>query len=327
MVDPLVLLLAAAAISAALATPVIRLLRAGGLQTFHWLKRDVDNRLFYQLHQKKIGTPSMGGILMLVPTIVLVAAFVATPEAWLTLGVVVVFALLGLSDDISKAMVKAGLRQDDFAALPKFIVQWGTALGAGLVLTLVFDRTGVALPLVGTLRLGWLYVPLAALVLVASANAANITDGLDGLAGGLAVIAFVALLVIALAVGQLAAASIAAILAGATLGYLFFNVHPAKVFMGDIGSMCLGAGLAMVALLVDSLVAYVIVMGVFAAETASSLAQTIALRRGKRIFRIAPYHHHLEAIGWPETRITQTFWLVGATLAVAGILVAKASLP
>jgi len=314
-------LILAFAVSAALAPSLIRLLRERGVQTFHWLKQDVDNRLFYQLHEKKIGTPTMGGLLMLGTTTALAVALYPSTATWVFLAGFVPFAILGFLDDVSKALVRAGLRRDDFAALPKFVAQWVLAFLVGGLLYVVLGRHGVGLPVVGHVDLSLVYVPLAALVLATTANAANITDGLDGLAGGLAVIALTAFLAIAVAKGDAVAAGLSAILAGATLGFLVFNVHPAKVIMGDVGSMGLGVGLALVALVTDALVPLLVVAGVFAVELLSSLIQTIALRRGRKVFKIAPLHHHLEALGWPEARITQTFWVVGALLAYAGILI------
>ncbi len=308
-------------LAAALGPGLIRLLRERGVQTFHWLKQDVDNRLFYQLHEKKIGTPSMGGLLMLGATAVLGALLYPTAETWIYLVALVSFAALGFLDDVSKALVKAGLRKDDFAAMPKFVAQWAMAFVVAGLLYAVLGRHSIDLPVVGSIDLALAYVPVAALVLVATTNASNITDGLDGLAGGLAVIGLGAFVAISAMRGNAVAAGLSAILAGATLGFLLYNVHPARVFMGDVGSMTLGVGLAMAGLLSDALAPLLVVAGVFAAELVSSSVQKVALRRGKRVFRIAPYHHHLEAIGWPETRITPTFWVVGAVLAFAGVLI------
>ena len=313
-------LLLAFVASALLARPLITLLRERGVQTFHWLKRDVDNKLFYSLHEKKIGTPAMGGLLMLGVTTVLAALLFPATETWIFLAALVPLSLLGFFDDISKALVKAGLRKDDFAALPKFVAQWAIAfVVAGLLY--VFGRHAIGLPFVGGLDLGLAYVPVAAFVIVLLANAANIADGLDGLAGGMAVIALSALAAILLLRGMPTVAGVTALLVGATLGFLLFNVHPAKVFMGDVGSMALGAGLAMAGLFADALVPLGVIAAIFLFELLSSFVQKIALRRGKRIFKIAPFHHHLEAIGWPETRITQTFWVLGFVLAFAGMLI------
>ncbi len=309
------------ALAAALAPTLIRYLRERGVQTFHWLKQDVDNRLFYQLHQKKIGTPAMGGLLMLGATTLVAAVLYPSTPTWIFVAGFVSFSILGFLDDVSKALVKAGLRKDDFAAMPKFVAQWALAFGVGALLYWLLGKHALVLPAVGPIDLSIGYVALAALVLATTTNAMNITDGLDGLAGGLTVIALSALFAVSVLRGNAVAAGLSAILAGSTLGFLLFNVHPARVFMGDVGSMGLGFGLGMVALLDDALVPLLIVAGVFAVELLSSLIQKIALRRGRKVFRIAPLHHHFEALGWPETRITQTFWLVGALLAYVGVAV------
>ena len=314
-------LLLAFVASALLGRPLIVLLRERGVQTFHWLKQDVDNKLFYSLHEKKIGTPAMGGLLMLGVPAVLAALLYPGTETWIYLAALVPLSLLGLLDDVSKALVKAGIRKDDFAALPKFIAQWAIAFVVAGLLWFVAGRHSIGLPIVGGLELGLLYIPVAAFVVVLMANAANITDGLDGLAGGMSVIALTALAGILLLRGEPAVAGVTALLAGATLGFLLFNVHPAKVFMGDVGSMALGAGLAMSALFADALVPLGVIAAIFLFELLSSFVQKVALRRGKRVFKIAPFHHHLEAIGWPETRITQMGWVLGFVLAFAGVLI------
>ena len=317
-------LVVAFAIAAALGPFLIRFLREHGLQTFHWLKQDRDNSVFFQLHGKKSGTPAMGGLLMLLAGVVLSAVLYAPTypkEAWVFVAGFVAFSALGLLDDLSKAAVKAGLRKDDLAAMPKFFAQWALGLGVGALMYWVVGLNGVTLPFVGVLHLGIAYVVAAAFVLVTTANAANITDGLDGLLGGLSVMGLGAFAVIAGVRANPVPLGLAAIVIGATLGFMVYNIHPAKLFMGDVGSMGLGFTLAYVALLLDQLLPLLLIAGVLAVELLSSLIQRIALRRGRKVFRIAPLHHHFEALGWPETRITPTFWLVGGLLAVAGVLV------
>jgi phospho-N-acetylmuramoyl-pentapeptide-transferase len=176
----------------------------------------------------------------------------------------------------------------------------------------------------GCLDLSWGYIVFAAFVLVSTTNAVNITDGLDGLAGGLLALALSALIVVALPQGQYEVALLAALVLGPIVAFLFYNIHPAKMIMGDIGSMALGAALGMVGLLGDHTVVLIVVSGVFIVEALSSAAQLTARRVwGQRIFRIAPLHHHLEALGWPETRITAVFWTVGLLCASLAVLVGK----
>ncbi|GAC1434076.1 MAG: phospho-N-acetylmuramoyl-pentapeptide-transferase [Chloroflexota bacterium] len=308
-----------------LGRPVVAGLRAVGLQTFHWRKTDIDNSLFYDLHQKKIGTPSMGGVLMVGVSTVLVLVLVRAPWAGIFVACFLLFAVLGLADDLSKLLVKAGRAKRELAARPKFLVQWGLALLVGALLYGVLHLHRVSLPggCVGCLDLSWGYIFLAAAVLVSATNAVNITDGLDGLAGGLLCLAVSALLVVALWRGQSEVALLAAVILGPILAFLFYNIHPAKVFMGDVGSMALGAALGMIALLGDNVTGLILVSGVFMVEALSSALQIAARRRGRRIFRIAPLHHHLEAVGWPETRITTVFWTAGLLCASLAVLVGR----
>ncbi len=305
-----------------LGRPMIAGLRALGLQTFIWRKTDIDNSLFYQLHQKKIGTPSMGGILMVGVTAVLAVLLVHASWVWVVLLCFLLFALLGLADDVSKLLVKAGRSTHELRARPKFAAQWAVALLIGVLLYSVESMHRLSLPgCSNCLDLSWGYIPFVALVLVATTNAVNIADGLDGLAGGLLSLALSTLLVIALWHGQRDVALLAALVLGPVIAFLFYNIHPAKVIMGDVGSMALGAALAMVGLLANNIVGLIVVSGVFIVQALSSAVQMAALRRGRRIFRIAPLHHHLEALGWPETRITAVFWTAGLVCAGIAMLI------
>ncbi|HUE75813.1 MAG TPA: phospho-N-acetylmuramoyl-pentapeptide-transferase, partial [Chloroflexota bacterium] len=321
MASALLWLLASFVVSAALFPPFIRFLRESGVLTFHWLRPDADNPTFFNLHQKKIGTPSMGGAVM-VAVIAVATPFVLSGPTLLAFHVALIpLALLGLADDVTKVLVRSGRLTRDMAARPKLVAQWLTGLGVAGILYLNGVQS-VRVPFGLSLDLGIIYVLAAAFVVAASANAVNIADGLDGLAGGLLVIALSAFMVLATIQQRYDLMAISAVMTGAILGFLAFNIHPAKVFMGDIGSLALGGTLGTLALLLDHWVPFAIIAGVLVVETLSSLIQTIALRRGRRVFRIAPLHHHFEAIGWPEARITPIFWLAGALLAYLGILVA-----
>lgn len=321
MIGALLWLLASFAVSVALFPPFIRFLRESGVLTFHWLRPDSDNRTFFELHQKKIGTPSMGGAVMVAVIAVATPFVLSGPELLAFLVALIPLAILGLADDITKVLVRSGRLTRDMAARPKLVAQWLTAIGIAAILYLNGVQS-VRLPFGLALDLGIAYILAAAFVVAASANAVNIADGLDGLAGGLLVVALSAMMVLAAMQQRFDIMAIAAVMVGSILGFLVFNIHPARVFMGDIGSLALGGSLGTLALLLDHWVPFAIIAGVLVVETLSSLVQTIALKRGRRVFRIAPLHHHLEAIGWPEARITPTFWLVGALLAYLGILVA-----
>jgi phospho-N-acetylmuramoyl-pentapeptide-transferase len=179
----------------------------------------------------------------------------------------------------------------------------------------------VWVPFCGVVHLGWLYVPLAALVIFSGAAAVNETDGLDGLAGGLSAIAFAVYGAIAAANGQYELAAFCALVVGATLAFLWFNVNPASVFMGDAGSLALGAGLSVVALLTGHALLLPLIGVVFVAETASVMIQVAYFKytKGRRIFKMAPLHHHFELVGWTEVQTVQRFWLVGATAGAMGL--------
>ena len=298
-------------------------LQSLGLRTLHRLRTDRDNRAFVQLHEHKSGTPVGGGVLMIGAG---AGAAALALEGWsqlVVLAALLAFAALGLADDVSKGLVRAGIWRDDLPALPRFAVQW--LIGGAIAMTLWrgLDIHTVHVPWLGSVDLDFGYVLLATLAIVVTVNAVGVTDGLDGLAGGLLVIAFGALLTVALLRGRTDLAVVCGALIGSTLAFLFFNMHPARIFMGDVGSQALGGALVAVALLLDVLVPFALLIGVFAVELCTSLIQIVALRRGRRVFRIAPLHHHLEALGWPETQITHRFWLAGIVLALGALLLAS----
>ena len=173
------------------------------------------------------------------------------------------------------------------------------------------------------LEIVWLLIPLFIFIVVASANAVNISDGLDGLAGGLLAIAFGAYAVIAFMQGNYGIAGFCISLVGILLSYTWFNIYPARFFMGDVGSFAMGTALGVVAMLTDTVVILPIIAFVFVVEAGSSALQILSKKLFKRkIFQVAPIHHHFEALGWPETKVTMRFWIIGQVMAVAGILIA-----
>ena len=202
-----------------------------------------------------------------------------------------------------------------------------TVIGLGLG-WFFFEKLGVDaihIPFLGEVALGWFIIPLFALAVVSAGNAVNISDGLDGLAGGLAVIAYGAFGTIALLQGTPMIAGFCFTVAGALLSYLWFNIHPARFFMGDVGSFALGTSLGVVAMLTDTLALLPIIGIVFVIEAGSSLIQIFSKKVFKRkVFISAPIHHHLEASGWPETKVTMRFWVIGAVAAFLGVMLAVA---
>ncbi|MGM9928954.1 MAG: phospho-N-acetylmuramoyl-pentapeptide-transferase [Bacillus sp. (in: firmicutes)] len=277
-----------------------------------------------QSHQKKTGTPTMGGIVILLSialaTLVMVAKYYEiTTNVFLLLFVTIGFGILGFLDDFIKVVMKRNL---GLTSLQKLIGQ----IVIAIVFYFVYKNTAgftpdIAIP--GTdiaLHVGWFYVFIIIFWQVGFSNAVNLTDGLDGLVSGTAAIAFGAFAVLAWNAAQYDVAIFCVAVVGAVLGFLVFNAHPAKVFMGDTGSLALGGALATVALLTSTELLLVIIGGVFVIETLSVILQVASFKtRGKRIFKMSPLHHHYELCGWSEWRVVVTFWSVGLLLAVLGI--------
>jgi phospho-N-acetylmuramoyl-pentapeptide-transferase len=191
-----------------------------------------------------------------------------------------------------------------------------------------FEKNGVSsihIPFVGDWSIGWAIIPLFAFAVVATGNAVNISDGLDGLAGGLLSITYGAFGLVALLQGQILLAGFCFTVVGALLSYVWFNIYPARFFMGDVGSFSLGVGLGVVAMLTDTLLLLPVIGLVFVLEAGSSAIQILSKKFfGRKVFISAPVHHHLEAIGWPETKVTMRFWVIGAVAGFIGVLLALA---
>ncbi|MBI4277794.1 MAG: phospho-N-acetylmuramoyl-pentapeptide-transferase [Armatimonadetes bacterium] len=273
-------------------------------------------------HQGKEGTPTMGGVLLVGAAVL--AALAAGPKTWpagVVLGATLGFGGIGALDDYL-AVTRGrnlGLRARERLALQ---VPLALALGAYAA-----SRVGsiVAVPGTGlTLDLGRLYPVFALLYIVGFVNAVNLTDGLDGLAAGTVAVAAGAYALLAARGGRPDVAAVAAAVAGACAGFLWFNAHPAQVFMGDVGSNALGAALAALAMVTKTELLMVVVGAVFAAEALSVLLQVAYFQTtgGKRIFRMSPLHHHFELAGWAETQVVVRFWLVGLAAAAVGLVLA-----
>ncbi len=276
-------------------------------------------------HLKKEGTPTMGGFIFIISTILAIVFLWLYGSLEITSNLVIVgvvfvsYAALGFADDYLKVRYK---NNEGLSRMFKLLTQTLIAL----VFFYIYVRNGGKPTIDITflnlhLNLGWTYGLFILFLLVGSSNAVNITDGLDGLAGGLSAIAFAAYGIIAWSTSWLAGyteiAIFSFILVGSLLGFLFYNTHPAKVFMGDTGSMALGATLAAIAILTRHEISLAVIGGVFVIETLSTLIQIIAIRKfKKRVFKKAPLHHHFEECGWAETDIVRTFWVVGLILAM-----------
>jgi phospho-N-acetylmuramoyl-pentapeptide-transferase len=288
-------------------------------------------------HQDKEGTPTMGGLLILVSlsVSVLLWANLESRAIWIVLGLTTGYGLLGFIDDYRKVRERnsAGIR-----ARAKLFWQFLLAFGVALLIYTDpnFDRE-LAVPFFKnfTPHLGWIYVPLAALVIVAASNAVNLTDGLDGLAIGPVMIAAGTFLILAYAAGHSVIADYLAIkyvpgsgqlaifcgaLVGGGLGFLWFNTYPAQLFMGDVGSLALGGALGAIAIVIRQEILLAVVGGIFVVETLSVMIQVISFKlTGKRVFLMAPIHHHFEQIGWAEQKIVVRFWIVAIILALVAL--------
>jgi phospho-N-acetylmuramoyl-pentapeptide-transferase len=279
--------------------------------------------VFYKLHAEKHkrNIPTMAGIIIVsAVTIVSIVFNFYRPVKLLLFGLLGA-GLVGLIDDWINIRGSgkgiAGMR----SAL-KFVLILIVAILGGLYFYFKLGYNAIHVPAVGDFTIGILYIPLFILVVVSSANAVNITDGLDGLSGGLLAIAFGSFGVISYLTGYYAIAGFCAALVGGVLAYTWFNIFPARFFMGDIGSFALGTALGMIAMLTNQVFVLVIVGGVFVAEASSSLIQILSKKIfKKKIFISAPLHHHLEAKGWPETKVTMRLWIIGAVAGVIGILI------
>jgi phospho-N-acetylmuramoyl-pentapeptide-transferase len=272
-------------------------------------------------HSVKAGTPTMGGMLLVVVVMFLAMAMriedVSTLTPMLTL---VGVGILGAVDDYVNAQTGIGMR-----GRSKLVWQTVVAVFAAWYIQRHFAITAINIPLAGDLAIGpILFIVFVAFVIVAMSNGVNLTDGLDGLAGGVLIFSFVAYLLIALVAvpgikeSQPNLAVFCALIIGALMGFLWFNVHPAQLFMGDSGALGLGATLAVVATITTQLLLLALIGAVFVAVTLSVVLQVGSYRlRGRRIFRMAPLQHHFELIGWAEEKITVRFWIVSA---LAGLL-------
>lgn len=278
-----------------------------------------------QSHQKKTGTPTMGGIMILlsitVTTLVMTGKFSEpTVKTYLLLLVTLGFGLLGFLDDFIKVALKRNLGLTSKQKLLGQII-------ISIVFYLVFQQnefsTVVHIPLTDfSFDMGWTYVFFIIFWLVGFSNAVNLTDGLDGLVSGTSAIAFGAFAVLAWSQSQFEISIFAVSVVGAVLGFLVFNAHPAKVFMGDTGSLALGGAIATIAILTKLEFILIIIGGVFVIETLSVILQVISFKTtGRRIFKMSPLHHHYELVGWSEWRVVVTFWTVGLLLAVLGIYI------
>lgn len=283
--------------------------------------------IFTKLHANKFkrNIPTMAGVIGLVSITVVTLFFnLDRAETWLPLAALVGGGVVGLLDDIinirGQGTGVAGLRSS-----LKFAMITLLALALGWFFFVKLGYNSVHIPFMGDFLLGWWIVPLFVLAVVATSNAVNISDGLDGLAGGLLAISYGVFGAIALMQGHLLLSGFCFTVLGALLSYLWFNIYPARFFMGDVGSFAFGTSLGVIAMMTNTLFLLPLIGIIFVIEAGSSSIQILSKRIFKRkVFISAPIHHHLEAQGWPETKVTMRFWVIACVAGFMGILLALA---
>jgi len=296
-------------------------------------------------HQQKAGTPTMGGILInvaiLIPTILWADIF--NPYIWIVLFVTFANGVIGFVDDYRKLAKKQNL---GLTAKEKFTAQIVVALLAGLAIAYLPSihnnySTVLTLPFIKNFRpdLGWAYIPFIIVIIVGASNAVNLTDGLDGLAIGSTLIAAVTYTVLTYAAGHFRIADYLRIawvpqtgelavfcgaMVGASLGFLWFNAHPAEIFMGDVGSLALGGAIGCLAVMIKQEILLIFVGGLFVLEALSVIIQVISFKTtGRRVFKMSPIHHHFELSGWRETKVVVRFWIIAIIFALLSLATLK----
>lgn len=295
--------------------------------------------MFAELHKKKAGVPTMGGLLMWVTTgfIALLFAIIAwiapnsvlaelnffsRAQTWLPLAALILAGLVGVADDIFNVF-KIGPHGGGIRISHRLIIYTALALIGAWWFYVKLGWDTLHIPLYGDVVMGWLYVPFFVAVIVATSFSVNQTDGLDGLAGGTLATAFAAYAIIALMQGRFDLAAFCAVIVGTILAFLWFNIYPARFIMGDTGAMSLGVTLGVVAMLTNSAFLLPIIGCVFVAESLTTFIQIGSKKLFKRkVFLIAPIHHHFEAKGWPEPKVVMRFWVLGWMGAGIGLALA-----
>ena len=286
--------------------------------------------VYVENHQKKSGTPTMGGLIFIIPTIVTILILLFTKKIEFSVNLLIVlfvfisYSMIGFLDDYISIKKK---RNEGLTQTQKLLLQFVVALVFYLLYSLYTDSKSVLeITALGIKwNLGWFYGVFILFLLVGSSNAVNLTDGIDGLAGGLSAISFLAFGLISWGSywiqGYQDMGIFCFVLVGSLIGFLVYNTNPAKVFMGDTGSLTLGATLATIAILTSHELSLAVIGGVFVIETLTVIIQVISVKFfHKRVFLMAPIHHHFERLGWRESDIVKLFWIVGLILALLALI-------
>lgn len=295
--------------------------------------------VFTELHKKKEGVPTMGGLIIWVPVLALALIFntlakyfpdsffdrlnfLTKSQTYLPLGALVIAGTIGALDDLLN-IFKIGPNGGGLSVKIRLLLYTLVAIGGAWWLYGVLKWNSITMPGVGEVFLGFWYIPFFILVVVATSFSLNETDGLDGLAGGVALTSFSAFGLIAFTQGKIELTMFIAAIVGALLTFIWFNIYPAAFFMGDTGSMALGTALGIIAILTGTVYILPIVAIILVIESGSVIIQMISKKyRGKKIFLSTPIHHHFEALGWPETKVTMRFWIISGVAAIFGLIAA-----
>lgn len=296
--------------------------------------------VFTKMHRKKIGTPTMGGILIwgtvfFLAIIIYVLSvlvesqtlrelnFLTRSQTWLPIAAMVASALVGLIDDYLN-IKKIGPKGGGLSIKHKLLIYLGIALIGAYWFYFKLDWDIIHIPFWGNFEIGLWYIPIFIFIITATSFSTNELDGLDGLSGGTLLFSFIAFGAIAFMQGRFDLAAFCGVIVGALLAFLWFNIHPARFFMGDTGSMSLGISLGIVVMLTNSLFFLPIIGLLLVVESMSVIIQITSrkIRNGKKVFLSSPIHHHFEAKGWPEPKIVMRFWIIAFVCSIIGIILA-----
>lgn len=292
--------------------------------------------VYNKFHEKKAGTPTAGGVIIWATVLGIAAvfgilgflfdgvwsylSFINRAETYLPLTALFIAAFVGLVDDWL-GVRKIGVNGGGIKVRYKLIAYAAIAAVGAWWFFFKLDWHVLTVPFVGNFEVGVWYIPIFMFIIIASAFSANETDGLDGLLGGVSLFAFVALTVVAFVLGRYDLAAFGGAMIGALLAFLWFNIYPARFFMGDTGSMSLGITIGVIAMLTNTTLFLPFFASILVLESASVLAQLVSKKLyGRKLFLSTPIHHHFEALGWPESQVTMRFWIISAVFAALGLV-------
>lgn len=293
--------------------------------------------VFASMHKVKEGTPTMGGVLIWATVIVLLAVlavgrklfpdtfwesfyFLSRSETLLPLGVLVIAALVGIADDLL-GILRIGPKGGGLSPRQRILIYLTIATVGAWWFYFKLEWDVLFVPFVGTVSIGAWYIPIFIFILTATVHSVNLTDGLDGLSGGILLVAFASYGLISFLQGKFDLATLCAVIVGALIAFLWFNIHPARFFMGDTGSMSLGVSLAVIAMLTNAALLLPFIAFIPMIESGSVIIQMTSKKfRKKKIWHSTPIHHHFEAKGWPETKVTERFWIISGVMASIGLI-------